>query len=169
MFDVYVRWNYNQKAIAINEKEKETIRKEFLRDRETVDGFEVTRAQSLFTLESVVSLVASKHDNVEVSTNVVLIGETIQFSQVFDFIMRTDHALVCLIEATQLGFDVTYARALIGCDIAAERFKMDVVYGIVFTGWTWALFRSGNDVIHENQVSRLVDMVDKLNAILTLG
>jgi hypothetical protein len=163
--DVYTRCDYKQSGVLLDESAVTILYKRFIRGKAHIRN---ERDLELYTMECILSSIVSKRSDVEIFTGINLIGHQIKFSQVFDFVIRTPRKIViCLIDSTCLNPETAYTRALIGCDIAAERFDLEIVHGLLVTRLMFHFFRSGLDVVEEEKVCGIEDVARKLKAIIT--
>ena len=170
--DVYPRCKYEPTKKNIDECDQKSLSRKIslVMDKVTVENAVKVRDRLVPIMESIIYTVCSKLENVEILRGVELAGNKIKFRQKFDFIIRTPRSVVCVPEITLLNSDDVYAQALVGCDIAAEIFNCEIVYGIYVThSRGYHLIRSGCDLIEENHVTKHLELAEKLNAILTYG
>jgi hypothetical protein len=163
--DVYTRWDYKQSEISLDESVANRLSKRVFRGKVRIRN---ERDFTLYTMKCIFSSVVSQRCDVEIFTGINLIGQQIKFSQVFDFIIQTPRrTVICLLDSTCLNSETAYARALIGCDIAAERYNLETVHALLVTRSMFHFFRSGIDVVEEEKVCGVGDVARKLKAIIT--
>ena len=163
--DVYTRWDYKQSGAPLDESVASRLHVRVFRGKVRIRN---ERELTLYTMKCIFSIVVSKRCDVEIFTGINLIGQQIKFSQVFDFIIQTpSRTVICLLDSTCLNSETAYARALIGCDIAAERYNLETVHALLVTRSMFHFFRSGLDVVEDEKVCAVGDVARKLKAIIT--
>lgn len=68
-----------------------------------------------------------------------LIGKEIEAQCHCDFILKRGNKAICIVQAKKGKFSKFTGKCLIGCELLAERYDLDVVYGIV-TNYTVCVF-----------------------------
>jgi hypothetical protein len=163
--DVYTRWDYKQSGAPLDESVASRLHKRVFRGKVRIRN---ERDLTLYTMKCIFASVVSQGCDVQILTGINLIGQQINFSQVFDFIIQTPRrTVICLLDSTCLNSETAYARVLIGCDIAAERYNLETVHALLVTRSMFHFFRSGLDVVEEEKVCGVGDVAQKLKAIIT--
>ncbi len=76
-----------------------------------------------------------------------LVGEYLKAHGRFEFMLQRGNKAICIVEAKKEDFDQGMAQDLVGCEVAAELGKLDIVYGIVTNYIQWNFLRSLDDKV----------------------
>ncbi|KAJ3401886.1 hypothetical protein HDU80_005638 [Chytriomyces hyalinus] len=71
----------------------------------------------------------------------------------FAFVLRRGNKRVCIVEAKKDNFSQGLAEDLLGCEVAAERYNLDKVMGIVTNYVQWVFLRSLDERIEMDECS----------------
>ncbi|KAJ3329493.1 hypothetical protein HDU76_007808 [Blyttiomyces sp. JEL0837] len=88
-------------------------------------------AKRLHFIAPVLVCVCRLLKDVKIEVEVELNGNFVKAEGRFEFMIKRKNKAVCIIEAKKNDLNQGMAQDLIGCEVAAERHGLDVVYGIV--------------------------------------
>ena len=96
-----------------------------------------------------------------------LVGRCPHYTQKFHFILRTPKQAVCIIHGDYPAQITSFADILLGCDIAAECFKLDVVYGLLYSVDQPSIFiRTDGYIVEKDHAMGFEQITGKLLGIL---
>jgi hypothetical protein len=135
-------------------------------------------AQRIHLIAPILFCVGSLLDEVQIQIEKELKGDFIEAHGRFDFVIKRRNKIIGIVEAKKENIDQGMAQDLVGCELAAERERLDVVYGIVTNYVEWVFLRNTNDEIFEDRISitttchgpqteSLKMVTDKIYAILS--
>ena len=105
-------------------------------------------AQRLHLIAPIIICVCILFDgDIKIDVEADLKGEIVKAHGHFEFILHRGKKTVCIVEAKRNDMFQGMAQDLLGCEVAADRDHLDVVYGIVTTYMDWNFLRSSNECI----------------------
>jgi len=126
--------------------------------------------RGLVSMMAVLTSVCEKYPLVKMLVGVELTGEAPVYTQKFPFIITTPMQAICFLRRDLPPQITSFADILIGCDIAADEYQIDVVYGVLFALDQPTIFvRSDCDVHELDEATGIAQIAGKLNAILAQG
>ena len=115
-----------------------------------------------------------------VETEEDLKGKRVNAHGHFEFTLKRGPIRICIIEAKKHDFEQGMAQDLLGCEVAADLDKSQVVYGVVTNFERWIFIKNRDEGIlcdgHSDQIlfddngvpnhERLAEIVGKLRGLL---
>jgi hypothetical protein len=102
-------------------------------------GKEATR---LHFIAPILIIISSLLEGVQIVTEEHLEGKFVKADGHFEFMLKRESKIVCIVEAKREDVDQGIAQDLLGLEVAAEQGGLDIVLGIVTTFINWIFLRS---------------------------
>ncbi|KAL7427171.1 hypothetical protein ACHAXH_001004 [Discostella pseudostelligera] len=110
-------------------------------------------AQRLHFIAPILVCVCFLLDGVTIVVEEDLVGNYVKAHGRFEFMLKRKNTAICIVEAKKDDIDQGMAQDLVGCEVAAEVGKLDVVYGIVTNYVQWNFCCSRNDKVEFEECS----------------
>jgi hypothetical protein len=110
-------------------------------------------AKRIHLIAPILFFVSFSLDDVQILMDKELKGKFIQAHGRFDFVIRRGNKIIGILEAKKERIDQATAEVLVGCELAAERDGLHVVYGVVTNYVEWVFFRNTSEEIFEDRIS----------------
>jgi hypothetical protein len=91
--------------------------------------------------------------DVDIVVEEELVGKIVKAHGHFEFMLRRGDKAICIVEAKKDDVEQGMAQDLVGCEVAADVGRLNIVYGIVTNYIQWNFFRSLDDKVEKEECS----------------
>ncbi len=146
--------NFDQPQRDLDDKRLDSLLEHLTQTAKCFGGVTAGKeAQRMLFIAPIITSVCVMFDDIEVLVQEDLVGNFLKAHGRFEFMLRRNEDVFCIVEAKKENIQQGMAQDLIGCEVAAEIRNLPVVYGIVTNYIQWNFLRSLNDKVELDEYS----------------